>query len=154
LVAFVGDFATVGVIIFAVTAWMERWVRRTNPTSWPNLHFWSWILLAGLIVGGVTLEFYASVNEYSKEEKGHFPDEMHGKDWHWSGRGFPFTYERIDPVESPEPRPFAMLRPPRSFEPALLVIDFLLLAIVIAELTYRFEKRQRGQERSVIIEQQ
>jgi hypothetical protein len=150
--ALFADFATVGAIIIALTLCMEKWMRLEGMPLWYKLHPRSWVLLAVSLACGVILGSYPFITEYTFDEARNHPDDFGGI--HWLGKGFPFTYYRVDPAESLEPHAFrtSELRSV-TFEPAALVFDFLLIGLVVAEAVYWFERRQRRREPFVLIEE-
>ena len=144
----------VAIIIVALTFWMERYVglQETDFTSY-KLHFRTWILLSVLMAFGILLEAYPFINEYSDEEMRNLPDDWGGHQW--LGRGIPFAYHRIEPAGSLELRPLAIIEPRRiTFGWTILLFDFILLGLAIAEPVYWFEKRQRRLARFVVIEEE
>jgi hypothetical protein len=141
-VALLGNIAAVGAVIIALMFWMERWTQRfVSLCPRYELRPQTRILLVALILGGVLLEGLPFTNGYTDRERMNLPDNLPGN--HWLGRGVPFAYYRVDSAESLEPRRLGMDAPSRiAFDSAILVFDFLFLALAIGETVYWFERRQ------------
>jgi hypothetical protein len=159
VVALLADALAVGVHIVAFASWVERWLGR--PVVRYKLHFRTVFFLLLLILGGVGLEAYPSLHQYSESEirRNDYFDNLwfhHGCEngLRWSGRGIPFTYHRVDPVQTPETAGYIAMNIAQEtrFYSTILIFDFLLVGLAIAEATYWFERRLRGRRILIIGE--
>ena len=162
--ALLADILAGGALIFALASWMERWLRRPVGAPWFKLHSRTMFSLLVLILGGVGLEVYPTLHKYTdaEERSNSYFDNL----WfhngcldgglRWSGRGIPFTYHRVDPVETPETAGYMAMNIAQEtrFYPTILIFDFVLVGLAIAEAMYWFERRLRGPRVPVIEEGQ
>jgi hypothetical protein len=147
------DVLAAGALIVSLTSWTERWLRLPGGAPWYKLHFRTVFFLLVLILGGVGLEVYPTLNKYTDadERRNVYFDNL----WfhngcldgglRWSGRGIPFTYHRVDPVQTPETAGYIAMHITQEtrFYPTILIFDFILVGLAIAEATHWFEKRRR-----------
>lgn len=162
VVAMLADVLALGALIIALVSWMERWLRRPMGASWYKLHSRTVFFLMVLILGGVGLEVYPTLHKYTDadERRNDYFDNLWfhngcldgGLDW--SGRGIPFTYHRVDPVQTPETAGYIAtnITQETKFYPTILIFDFILVGLAIAEATYWFDRRLRGRRVLIIGE--
>lgn len=152
VIALLADILVMAGIIALLMCWWQRWAGSLWETQPWQLHPQTWIFLAAISLGGVLLEMLPFTYEYTDRERMNLPDNLPGN--HWSGRGEPFAYYRVDSAESLDPRPPGMDAPSRFvFDSTISVFDFLLLGLAIGETTYWFERWQRMRGQIVIQEE-